>query len=74
MSKFTSEKISRFYKKVGLSNAEFFDGKNPVNLFKILKIDPQVDECGKQEENKKATYGSDNSSEPFFPFHFITAL
>ena len=46
MGKFTSEKIAEFYKRVGLSNAEFFDGKKTVNLFKILKINPQTDEDG----------------------------
>lgn len=46
MSKFTSEKLAEFYKRVGLSKAEFFDGKKPVNLFKILKINPKTDANG----------------------------
>ena len=46
MVKFTSEKIAEFYKRVGLSKAEFFVGKKPVNLFKILKADPETDENG----------------------------
>ncbi len=46
MGKFTSEKIAEFYKRIGLSKAEFFDGKNPVNLFKILKINPKTDSKG----------------------------
>ena len=46
MGKFTSEKIAEFYKRVGLSKAEFFDSKKPVNLFKILKVDPEIDENG----------------------------
>ena len=46
MSKFTSEKLAEFYKRIGLSKAEFFDGKKPVNLFKILKINPKTDDNG----------------------------
>lgn len=46
MGKFTTEKIAEFYKRVGLSNPEFFDGKKIVNLFKILKVNPQTDEDG----------------------------
>lgn len=48
MSKFTNDKIAEFYKRVGLSKAKFFDGKNPVNLFKILKFDPQTDSNGER--------------------------
>ena len=46
MGKFTNEKLAEFYRRVGLSKAKFFDGKNPVNLFKILKINPKTDANG----------------------------
>ncbi len=46
MGRFTTEKIAEFYKRVGLSKAEFFDGKKPVNLFKILQAVPEVDAEG----------------------------
>lgn len=51
MEKFTEKKITEFYKKIGLTEAEFFDGKKPINLFKILKISPEIDGAG----NRKLT-------------------
>lgn len=51
MEKFTEKKITEFYKKIGLEKAEFFDGKKPINLFKILKISPETDSAG----NRKLT-------------------
>lgn len=51
MEKFTEKKITEFYKKIGLEKAEFFDGKKPKNLFKILKISPETDGLG----NRKLT-------------------
>lgn len=51
MGKFTEKNITEFYKKIGLDKAEFFDGKKPKNLFKILKISPEFDSVG----NRKLT-------------------
>ena len=46
MNKLTNKQIILLYKKMGISSPKFLDDKNVVNLFKILKIEPQYDQAG----------------------------
>lgn len=46
MDKFTKNHIVELYKKMGLRDPKFFNGVNPVNLFKVLGVEPQIKEDG----------------------------
>ena len=46
MEKFTANGLIHLYKKMGLKDPKFFDEKNVVNLYKILGIEPCLNENG----------------------------
>lgn len=46
MEKFAAGGLIQLYKKMGLKDPKFFDGKNVVNLYQILGIEPNLNEDG----------------------------
>ena len=46
MGKFSNGGLVELYKKIGLRDPKFFNGKSVVNLFKILGVEPVIKEDG----------------------------
>lgn len=46
MGKFSNGGLVELYKKIGLRDPKFFNGKSVVNLFKILGVEPEMKEDG----------------------------
>ena len=44
MGKFSNGGLVELYKKIGLRDPKFFNGKSVVNLFKILGVEPVIKE------------------------------